>query len=332
MNSLFIAQTPLQLLNCIEASKKYNEKGIYVLFYDCDENYRRMLKLVDLFDVLNVHYYRLTSTFRMLFPLILLFKFKQYKSKQKFNRIYFGTYASWASFLINYLDVNETILVDDGHKTVGIIKNPKLMGLYKKKWPKFLDKKYVQESRLFTIYSSFGTENGWSCDENNLKFVTEYFNQHNSQLSFSANLMDEHKIQIFIGSNVSDKCNAFDDHVKVIAEKARNEGKKLFYIMHRYDDEKRLFALADSLNFTCIKYDLPLELLFSSIWDQENEVWSHGSTAVDTLQLIYRSLNARIFQMPLDTLKSDFQKEAFSNLYLYYQEKEQIALDDSLMS
>ncbi|MBN2866089.1 MAG: hypothetical protein JXK16_08790 [Thiotrichales bacterium] len=330
MKSLFIAQTPLQLLNCIEASKKNNQKGYFVLFYDCDENHKRMMALVEIFNVDNVQYYSLNSIFRFIFPIVLFSKFKKLKRKNEINKVYFGTYASWASFLINYLSVENTVLVDDGSKTIVIMNNPKRMGLYKKKWFKCLRKDYVQSSTFFTIYFELAQKKGLPFEKNNLSHVTTYINNQTVHNLFKTDLNLGEK-QLFIGSFISDKCEKFEEHIGILANKARCDGKELYYIMHRYDDESKISELADSFNFQCVKYDFPLELVFSTIWNGQDEVWSQGSTAVDTLQLIYQGLNVRIFKMPLESINSVFQRENFSKLYDYYSEKECVILDDTLL-
>ena len=331
MNSLFIAQTPLQLLNCIEASKKYNEKGVFVLFFDCHENYKRMQDLVSLFEIKQVYYYSLNATFRVFFPIILINKFRKLKKEKSFEKVYFGTYASWASFLINYLEVFSTVLVDDGSKTIIIINSPERMGLDKKKWLKLLQKDYVQKSSLFTIYFELAKKNRLVCEKNNLENVISFFNFSGSKDKYSKNPFSYDNKQICIGSYISNKCDSFDDHIAILANKARESGKELLYIMHRYDDETKFSQLANIYNFKCVKFDLPLELVFSSIWNGTDEVWSQGSTAVDTLQLIYPSLSMRIFQMPLETINTEFQRENFLKLYQYYSEKERLTLDKSFM-
>ena len=314
--ALFIGQTPLQLINLYEASKSYSCSGLFLLFYDCKNNHKRMLDLVKILNISDVVFIEINAKFRLFFP-IYLFKTIQ-NERYVCDVVFFGTYSSWACWVINQLEAKRTILVDDGHKTINIIQSPKKAGLSKKSVFKSLSKEYVKRSEFFTYYAELAKEYGISARQNSLESIGFVIEQHdqNSVLVF------KECSYIFIGTNILQAYLSIEDYIAKVVQKVPSD-QRMLYVMHRYDDEELVREWSKKYDFDCIKLSYPLEFYYSAI-EIDSTVISFGSSALDTLSIIRAQLPIVLYRLPVEGFISDDMKEGFSNIWDYYCSKPNI--------
>ncbi|MBN2646280.1 MAG: hypothetical protein JXR44_00670 [Thiotrichales bacterium] len=306
-HALLIGQTPLQLVNLIEAEKTYSLNGVYVLFFDCQTNHRRMQELVTLFDLQQVYFFALSRSFRLLFPLKLHRLLRLLPSP--IDYVVYGTYASWAAWLVNSLPQAHPILVDDGQKTLTILQRPQAVGLHKNKFLKRLNKSFVQRSEFFTYYADYALEKAQLAQKNTLQFLHR-LRPELPQLD----LLAQRKV-VFIGTNILQTYPSLEAKMAEVVARHRHEGP-LLYIMHRYDDEILVKGWAQRYGFACVKLDYPLELYFP-YFASDAIVCSFGSSALDTLALLRPDLPITLYRLPLSGFASQAQAEGFAHIWDY---------------
>ena len=317
MDSVFIAQTPLQLINLYEASKHYKVNGQYILFYDNLDNYARMKELVKVLEVEQFIFFKIDFKFRMFFPLILSRIIK--KLKPTCRQGFYGTYASWSAWIINSLAIETAVLVDDGHKTVNLIKVPEITGVFKKSRFKKLSKAFVQNSNFFTFYADFAKKNGFQSEQNSLKYVQKVFSRHQFDSAIS---IDQYSC-FFISTNILARYKSIELYI----EKVANSSERMLYIMHRYDDEELVSEWAQKYQFDCVKFEYPIELYFSLL-SESQRVMSFGSTAIDTLSMMKPEVDITLYRLPLDGFDSDSLKVGFTNVWKYSCENSKVKCID----
>lgn len=306
--SLFLVQTPLQLLNVIEAQEKFKKEGKILLFYRQKYDRSNMQSLLGLYEIEHYSFFRITPLFRLTFILQLFFRYASLQGNVQ--TIFFGTYASWCAFLVNFLRPDKLVLVDDGCKTINILKNPEMSGVERNRGLPILSKAFISRASFFTYYSDFVRSYGREAVQNSLEYVTQV-----SGVTEYSSLSDDSII--FIGTNVLNSYNGINEVLKRIVATA--QGRKILYIMHRYDDPERLAELQQLDEFEAVRFDYPLELIFGALWrDNKPEVWTLGTTAIDTLALIYPELKAKVFELDYQCFHFEKRAVGFRGLIEFY--------------
>ena len=168
-DSLFIGQSPLQALNLAEAYFKFGNRGVFYIVYDKDEIKKQASDILETLGIEDVAFQRRSIMFRIFFPFyITLFYIITLLRHGRPKIVFYGTYTSWASFLINIISPEKTVLIGDGQKTINIITQPKLVGLRKKYIPSPFSRSYVYRSVFFTYYDRLAEDYGLSTTRNSL--------------------------------------------------------------------------------------------------------------------------------------------------------------------
>ena len=312
--NVFVAQTPLQLLNLIEAQKAFNKTGEVLLFYRQDYNRRHMQNLLDLYDVEQYSFFKITLLFRLIFIPRLFLRYASRRGRVK--TFFFGTYASWSAFLANLLQPDELVLVDDGHKTINILTNSEAEGVMKKRFLPCLSKSFLSRASFFTYYSDLARSLGREAVHNSLEHVIRSSNLE--ELSS----LDGDSI-IFIGTNILHDYEGIEDVLCRITDTA--QGRRVLYVMHRYDNPDLLLGLLKRDDFDVAKFDYPLELVFGALWlENKPEVWTMGTTAIDTLAIIYPEFRVKVFELDYQRFLSEKKAEGFRSLLGFYRKQPHI--------
>jgi len=323
--SLFIGQSPLQILNLVEASRTYGKQG--PLFIACETEEIRV-QIESLLRRLGVSGYTLRRRnlwFRLTFPLSLGLRFLRLRGR--IDTVFFGTYTGWASYLVNLLRPRRHVLVDDGQKTITIITAPESVGLGDDNARSLFSRAYVREAELFTFYDALAARHGRRAVPNRLVSVAKQLMAGSAAGTPAAGPDDI----LFIGTHVAHRYAPFDATMTQIIALAR--GRRVLYLKHRRDDPARIAALAGRLGFEVLSFDLPLELVFHRLWAaHQPAVWTFGTTATDTLQAMYEDLEVKVFRLDPAGFTTRKLRDAFDGVYRHYAENprvELVALDQA---
>lgn len=317
-NILYISQSPLQLINNIEAYLQLESShGRHLIFVRDEQSMEAIDAILELFSLKNFQKYRIKKTFRLFFPLIL-----RNEARKNYQKIYFGNTTSYTSFLINKINPEELVHVDDGTRTLGLLGLHSNSEFFRKPLLGFLDKSYLRRSTFFTYYF----KQARSFKKPYIKNTLSEVNRHIRQLKNIDRMVPAKESQkIFIGTNILRNYK----NIENIFDKVDKEFglKDSIYLMHRYDDSALMDSLAKRYDFKALKINLPLELYFGYLW-QKNQpgVWTFGSTAIDTLTLISPETRFNVITLNSDGFLKPGLGEAFQELYEHLKHNPMVVL------
>ena len=313
MNSphLGIGQTPLQVLNLVEAMWADGvEAEIFVLWRDARARTRIEELLRDL-SVDGVRFLRVSGLAGKLLPLKMLWL--GLLRRRSVRRVYFGTYTTWVSFLVNLLGADEHVLIDDGQKTINILTAPHLVGLDRKRgWP--VSRDYVDSARLFTFYDELAKQVGRNASANRLTLTSERLRGAGNS---ATKALDPGGV-FFIGTHIEDTYGCFEEHLARVLATAG--GRPVTYALHPRDNEERMVKLGQALGFQVVRFERPLEIEFNQIWlTHRPEIWTFGTTATDTLIAMHEGLRVQIFRLDPEAFTRASTGRAFESIYAHYE-------------
>lgn len=319
--NLFIVRTPLQLFNAIEAKKRFHKKDgeeDNILFYQYQRQVDKELmeNLIVASEWDEVIAYPLSWSRRI----FLAFYLKPIMAKHnKIENCYVGAFNSIVNLFINTIKPNKTIILDDGTKTLGIANNiargdvnrkeNQLKTLRNKLFN--LDRSYMYESSFFTIYTlqSYQIEN---------EIVLNDYREFKRGLAS----YEQEDVVYFIGTNLIEKIlkskDAFEKNLEKLLE--YYQGKKLIYILHRYEDFKYLQKLAKKHAFEAVKFENILEVEIANAGFIPVEFATFGSSAIETLPLLFSQSSYRVFKLQAEDILAKKEK-AMENVYLNFEKK-----------
>jgi hypothetical protein len=311
----------LQALNAAEACNEDRQSPHWLVVYDTETVAEQIRGLLSKLGYVDLRVRRRDFLFRCFYPILFIW---WYRAKRgRLSRVYFGTYTSWASFLINYLQVTNHTLIDDGQKTINILTAPQLVGLKRQRsWMGWFARDYVYQAEFFTFYDNLAREHGRKCRPNRLKLVSELL--LDDELPLVA--VDRETI-LFLGTNVLGRITDYEDVMRRVVGMAG--GRRIVYLMHRKDDADYLKKLSDRLGFYSVRFDVPLELVFLRLWSlHKPEVWTFGTTAADTLQAMHNELHITLLRLPEELFTHPQLAAAFSSIYSHYKGNARVRLVD----
>ena len=308
---LFIGQSPLQVLNLVEASRAYGEPGPLFIVYDSDEIRSQIESLLRRLGVTRYTFRKRNLWFRVTYPLTLALQFRHLRGR--LDTVFLGTYTSWASYLVNLLKPRRTVLVDDGQKTITILTAPHTVGLGGRHSRWMFSRAYVADAELFTFYDALAARHGRRAVPNRLGSVAQQLIPGSAADVRAAGPDDI----LFIGTHLAHRYTLFDEAMASVVAAA--QGRRLIYLRHRRDDPASIAALAQRLGFEVLGFDLPLELVFHRLWATHRPaVWTFGTTATDTLQAMYEDLEVKVFRLDASGFTTTRLRDAFEGVYRHY--------------
>ena len=323
-SALFIGQSPLQILNLIEAAFKFEQRGLFYVVYDKEEVKNQVSDILETLGIENVIFQRRGVIFRIFFPFyITLLYIKILLQQGRPRTIFYGTYTSWASLLINIISPERTVLIDDGQKTINIVAHPNIVGLKKRYTPNPFSRSFVYRSIFFTYYDKLAEDHGLSTVRNNLEYVSQkYSGKTHRQFDIPKNDI------IFIGTNVLSAYRNIKEVISSIKKKAGNG--QIHYFSHRHDNKKVLEELENEIGIRVVKNDAPIEIVFSSMWRKNKpRVWAFSSTAVETLLILNDELRITVFRLDPEKFQNQKTAEAFESIYRQYLKEPRITITEA---
>jgi hypothetical protein len=295
LKDILFVESPLQLLNALEAIKNFDLKNyiLYVRYSKQKTNDEQLDKLIKIFDVQPtiLKKINLSSKHRTFSDYIKIFFYFFYSKFFKINRLFIGNIDSkFLSLIYKNVPKNKIIALDDGAKTIALQK-------------KFNETDFYN---LFTMY--------------NLKKLNNqiiYKNNYNNVKSLLKN-KDKTENILFLGTKLNEVgIISENEYILLINKIAKYYNKNIIYIPHRGEDEKKLNKISKFQNFKIKNIDYPVELY--GLYEKEipNTVASFYSTALLSMQNIYGIQSESFY---FDFSNSE-HKESIESVYEYYKKE-----------
>lgn len=317
---LYISQSPLQLINNIEAYLSLEKcHGNHLIFVRDEQSMEAIDSIIVLFGLKNYKKQKINKFFKFLFPFFL-----STEARKSYRKIYFGNTTSYTSFLINKINPRELVHVDDGTRTISLLQLDENSNFFRKPALSFLDKNYLKKSVFFTYYTEQSKNSKKQCIKNTLNGVSH----HVFQLKHLKEMVPASQNQkIFIGTNI---LKTYKNIEQVFDQLDTQIGlKDSIYLMHRYDDALFMNSLAQRYDFQVFKINLPIELYFGYLWKKNKpNIWTFGSTAIDTLTLISPETKFNIIKLNKDSFTKPTLGEGFHNLYEHFKHNPMVTLHE----
>lgn len=325
MKSLFIARTPFQLFNCIEAKSNFVDTGDSYLLCIYKKNIDKVMMkhLIDKAMWKDIYFLKLTAFNKLFYPLIL----KQFLSKpDNAKYCFFGLTTPIISHCINTVGANKNILVDDGNEIFLIaqkIANGSIFSIRKfQKWYNLLlgRKIYFEYIKKMIIFSFFNLK------DYKLKNTIIY----NDYRAFRQKILHlpRSKEIFFIGSNLIDTYidrKSFESNMQAVINYYRNS--RVTYVLHRYEDREYLENLGERFGFKIIQFSTILEAALLEYGCIPYKIATFRSTALETLGYLYKPIEIEIFKIDTKQLLKAEQQKEYSNLYKNYEQKKIVMID-----
>lgn len=329
-SNLYIVESPLQLLNAIEAKEEFAAKKnvLIVKFSNEQKNNYQIEKL--LAESCWDHIYKIPyiySTKIQIIHFCSLARFLIWK-KQKFKKIFIGEFRSDEMWMIqNNLPHEETFLLDDGNMTIEV-QNNYLKELEKYNLERLINKRKkdilykffllkTPERKIVDLFTMFDLKpySGQRIVQNRFKAVASKLGNINDQ-SNSDNVF-------FVGSNIMELGIVNDDYffecIKFIINFYKNKGKKLVYIPHRREKEEKLLTIKNQLDIEILYPSNLLELDFLYKKIRPKHIASFYSTALYSLKKIYNCQEVDAFKLDFTQVKKEYRSEIASTYQFYEQ-------------
>ncbi|ELG5190048.1 hypothetical protein RAL09_002697 [Vibrio vulnificus] len=308
--NIFLVTSPFQLINAIEAKRKFNCKNNILILRDEKTNLGKSqidsILSLDSWDyVLKLG--RRSKFFSLVFTIL---KCKLIIKRREINNFFFADYSAWrTNVLLENLPAKNEIMIDDGLLTVReynskikpnkCIESPKkynkLLALLNLKQPR-----NIHPSNNLKIFTLFEIS-----DERIIK---------NELSSFSGkenNHPEENKdFIVFIGQARTNEAGMYvNDYTTLISKITKN--RKTYYFPHRNEDASLEKYISRLKHVTYCHNSLPIEAELITKKITPTEIYGIGSTALVTLSHIFPK--TKIYNINVET--SLYINEAYGNTF-----------------
>lgn len=319
--SLYIVRSPLQLLNCHEASRRYADDSYKILLIVYRQEFDRdlMMKLLEesVWDQVHIVDFRSISTQIQLI-------WKLLRQIQSIGYCFLGDYTQSINFLLNTRKPCQIIWVDDGVATLqcaNLIASGEFFSLTKhfqkkskvKEWLEVVTHSgcsYLKNVEFFTIYDHIRSYSAaLKVCSNDYQFLRE-----------RVATLPTRDITYFIGNDLRRyvlSCpDRFEDYIAIISQ--HYAGREWRYILHRKEDPEYMQEIASKYGFLLEKFDRILEQQFLHQGWYPAEVSTICSSALDTLSLIYQP-QLTAFLLNAEDVRPD-REIVIRELYCHYEQ------------
>lgn len=317
--NLFIARTPLQLFNCIEAKKRFHKDEHNILLYQyqrlVDKN--QMESLIEVDDWNTIIIYPLNWQ-RRIFSYFYIRKMNN-RYKNTIDACYIGVFNSIVNVLINTIHPKKIVILDDGTKTLSIAKNMETRKINNRTSVlKIIRNRFFNTSRNYLYRASFFSI--YPLAEYNIsnKVVLNDYRVFKESLS---QIPIEDRVY-FIGTNLNEKILKSDQIFEANLQKviAFYKNKKMIYVLHRYENIEYIANLAKKYEFDYVKFDNILEVEIAKAGFLPTEFATFGSSAIETLPLLYPNSEYRVFYLESKDIL-EHKQEVMESLYNSFEQK-----------
>lgn len=310
--NLFISRTPLQLLNCTEARDRFHrdgpEQNVLLL------TYRKPADLNLCTPLLDNHWgrvipLRLNLFSRYFYPLLLWLKLG---SQTRIHCLYTAWLKHLHAHIYNTWQPTRTCLIDDGNEILILssrIENGESPGESREQFTdRLLRRRRAVAQGVKPEYFSL-YELPWVARERHI--LNDY-----RCLREKGQGLEQRDLVLFIGSNTHPKHIQDPSLFSELLERVSSHyaGRKILYVLHRYEDADRVKPLAEPLGFEVVRFANILECEPLVQGWLPGEVATFNSSAADTLQQLY-GLPVTIFEIAQNRLGPNSDKDKWRQLY-----------------
>ncbi|MEN8303505.1 MAG: polysialyltransferase family glycosyltransferase [Campylobacterota bacterium] len=296
MNNLFIVGTPLQLLNAIEAAEHFKlENNILVIVHRSLEANRAQIdavrSLYEWKEIIDIEYSKNSSILKYVDVV-------RHLKKHVYKYIFIPKLEVVPKLIIPNVIKEKVFLLDDGIMTVSIYENSIKAGKLNKynfKEIRFLffglKIKIKDKINLFT-YFDLKPIDGIEVVKNELKFLKKTYLEG----------ADIDSSSIYFLGHPSSKYIDDDKYIESLHKLIDNSNKKIIYIPHRGESKamKDILNSIDNPLFRIMDINMPVELYFLENKIYPSQVVAYYSTALVTLNIIYKDCKISFIPIPLD--------------------------------
>lgn len=326
--SIFIVRSPLQLFNCVEASRRYADCGRKVLLILARKKVDR-----ELMDQVvagsgaawdEIIHGDIRSNLKQLALVCSLLR-----RHQKIAYCFLGDSTQIVNIYINSIDAERVVVVDDGASTyqrARLVSSGEFLvkSRYQKEIPRLkqfanrvlrLAPAFFGKASFFTMYPRIRQ---YSKDLQVVHNDYRFFRERVASLPVRPEIF-------FIGCDVRryvlKEPERFESYLAAVAEHYR--GRPWTYILHRKENEsegQRQFMkeMAQRYGFALQVFDMILEQQIMHQGWQPEEIATFYSAGIDTLSAIYRS-SATVFKLRAQDVKETSQF-ALAEMHRSYRE------------
>lgn len=299
--AVFFVQSPLQLLNAIEAKHHFKlSKNILIIRYNSSElnnsQINQMLSYNDTFG--KIIKISVCNKIDYLKIFIILKEFLLYRNE----KIFVGDIRSILSYMpLKFIANKKLFLLDDGLPTLNIYKKNKTINIYT-----FLNINNNSEKRIIV--------------KNDFSYIRTLKNIENKNIEVD-------KVY-FIGAPLVEKgvlsLNIFIARMEAILDFYKKRNIKVVYLPHRAEDLNKL----DVLEFdSIIKNTIPIEVMFIESDSLPANIASFYSAALYTLHTLFKNeINITSFYIDKKDLRAKSVK-VIGECYEYYSNQFDVIYD-----
>ncbi|MPL90803.1 hypothetical protein SDC9_36859 [bioreactor metagenome] len=315
--NLFIINSPLQLLNALEAIYKFKLNNIIMVAV-----YNRSIKNIE---QIEMQLSKINCEEIIRFNPLKEGKIKGYvrliKRLQKnvYEKIFTGEIEDYRfKAILANLEKEQLFVLDEGSSTVSlyesIIKQNKI-NKFKLKSFKFLLyglKTNIKDIINFFTYYSFEPLKNGIVVNNSLEYLKKDFKQNGVNYDDTIFFLGQ---PLFIFSNEKQ----FEDSLKEVVKKYKD--KKIIFIPHRED--KKILKIVHGIdkNIEILELNQPIERYFLEKGIEPRNIISFSSTALTTTKILFKNCNIEYIKNKKPNLKlSDMQNLCF--IYKYFEKSD----------
>lgn len=315
LNNLFIVGTPLQLLNAIEAAEHFKlENNILVIVHRSLEANRAQIdairSLYEWKEIIDIEYSKNSSILKYV-------DLVKHLKKHIYKYIFIPKLEVVPKIVIPNVIKKKVFLLDDGVMTISIYENnikTNKLNTYNFKELRFLffglKIKIRDKINLFT-YFDLEPMNGIEIVKNELRFLKKTY--------LEGTAIDD--LNIYFLGHPSSKYIDDNMYIASLHKLINTADKKIIYIPHRGESQeiKNILHSIDNPLFSIININMPVELYFLENKIYPSQVIAYYSTALITLNIIYKDCEINFIPISLD---KDINN-ALKNVYKIF-DKEQL--------
>ena len=304
MYNLFIARTPMQILNAFEATQHFKtQENILVIIHNrLNNNEEQIQKIIEIFS--------LNTIFNKIIEIENRgkSKFKQAKElinslqQHPYEHIFLGSYGGVGRLLLANLEHQKSYLIDDGTATIvahkDIIKNRNRTKLGFKELRALLFGLKVKIEKPINFFTIFYLEQ--LADEVIIKHTFEHVKQQFSQATHKSEeiyLLGQSITQYDMISEEKYIC-----YIRQIIAQYRDQ--KIIYVPHRAEIHNDELNSLINENFTIMPSTMPIELYFLINEIYPKHVISFFTSALYTLNVLFSQSKVESFYIDPEDIES----------------------------
>lgn len=291
--NLFVASSPLQLFNAIEARERFHagEHNVLLVVWTRDIDRVQMAPLVD-GRWAGVRWFRLKGWRRSFYPWLLNGWLRRLLP---LGSLYLGYPYNLRAHLANLAAAQRTVLLDDGHASIEIAAHLADPARRARDDEHLADRllgrrtglHYAADLHFFTVYDL----PDWPAE----RVLRNDFRCFRAQVA----ALPRNDALLFIGSGLVGNvvADAATEARLFGAMRRHYEGRRIIYAVHRYEDIDALRRLPELAGVEVVRYPTLLEYALYAAGELPAGISTFCSSAVDTLPDIY-PLPAEVLVVP----------------------------------